>query len=73
MEQFSPLFKLDIEMKNSVKILAEIKKDRLLSLSFDNNLLTEIQGNEYIFGFGYRIKDLRIRSRLAGARQIDKK
>ena len=72
MEQFSPLFKLDMEMKNSLKILAEIRKDRLLSLSFDNNLLTEIQGNEYIIGLGYRIKDLQIRSRLAGARQLIK-
>ncbi|MDB9712362.1 cell surface protein SprA [Flavobacteriaceae bacterium] len=72
MEQFSPLFKLDFEMKNSVKILAEVKKDRLLSLSFDNNLLTEIQGNEYIFGFGYRFQDLKIRSSLGGTSQIIK-
>ena len=60
MEQFSPLVKIDFEMKNSVKVTAEIKKDRSLSLSFDNNLLTEIHGNEYIFGLGYRIKDLKI-------------
>jgi cell surface protein SprA len=59
-------------MKNSIKVLAEIKKDRLLSLSFDNNLLTEIQGEEYTLGLGYRIKDLRIRSKLAGAKQIIK-
>jgi cell surface protein SprA len=59
-------------MKNSVKILAEMKKDRILSLSFDNNLLTEIQGNEYILGLGYRIKDVRIRSKLAGPKQIIK-
>ncbi|NNC48927.1 MAG: cell surface protein SprA, partial [Flaviramulus sp.] len=65
-EMFSPLVRLDFEMKNSVKILAEIKKDRLLSLSFDNNLMTEVQGNEYVIGLGYRIKDLRIRSKLAG-------
>jgi cell surface protein SprA len=65
-EMFSPLVRLDFEMKNSVKILAEIKKDRLLSLSFDNNLMTEVQGNEYTIGLGYRIKDLRIRSKLAG-------
>ncbi|MBN4070099.1 cell surface protein SprA [Olleya sp. AH-315-F22] len=71
-EQFSPLVKLDFEMKNSLKILAEIKKDRLLSLSFDNNLLTEIQGNEYIIGLGYRIKDVKIRSQIAGPRQIVK-
>ncbi|WP_111307682.1 cell surface protein SprA [Confluentibacter sediminis] len=65
-EMFSPLIKIDMEMQNAVKIVAEIKKDRILSLSFDNNLLTEIQGNEYVLGLGYRIKDLRIRSNLAG-------
>ena len=70
MEQFSPLVRLDMEMKNSLSILAEIKRDRLMSLSFDNNLMTEIQGNEYVLGLGYRIKDVRIRSSLAGARQV---
>lgn len=71
-EQFSPLIRLEFEMKNSIKVLAEIQKDRMLSLSFDNNLLTEIQGQEYTLGLGYRIKDLRIRSALAGAKQIVK-
>ena len=71
-EQFSPLFRIDFELKNSIKILAEMKKDRVLSMSFDNNLLTEIQGKEYILGMGYRIKDLRIRSKLAGNKQIIK-
>lgn len=68
-EMFSPLIRVDFEMKNSIKILAEIKKDRLLSLSFDNNLMTEIQGKEYILGLGYRIKDVRIKSNLAGPRK----
>lgn len=68
-EMFSPLVRLEFEMKNSMKILAEIRKDRLLSLSFDNNLLTEVLGNEYIMGVGYRIKDVRIRSKLAGPRK----
>ncbi|WP_299127397.1 cell surface protein SprA [uncultured Winogradskyella sp.] len=71
-EQFSPLIRLEFEMKNSIKVLAEIQKDRLLSLSFDNNLMTEIQGQEYTLGLGYRIKDLRIRSALAGAKQVIK-
>jgi cell surface protein SprA len=71
-EQFSPLIRLEFELKNSLKVLAEVKTDRLLSLSFDNNLLTEIQGEEYTLGLGYRIKDLRIRSKLAGAKQIIK-
>jgi cell surface protein SprA len=69
-EQFSPLVKVDFEMKNSVKILAEVRKDRALSLSFANNLLTEIQGMEYIIGLGYRIKDLRIGTNFGGKKKI---
>src|SRR5690606_11516111 len=64
-EQFSPLIRVDFEMKNSFKVLAELKKDRALSMSFDNNLLTEVQGMEYVFGLGYRIKDVVITSSLA--------
>jgi cell surface protein SprA len=64
-EQFNPLIRVDFEMKNSLKILTEMKKDRSLSLSFDNNLLTEVQGFEYIVGFGYRFKDVIFSSKLA--------
>ncbi|MDN3676107.1 cell surface protein SprA [Flavobacterium paronense] len=64
-EQFNPLIRIDFEMKNAFKILAEIKKDRSLSMSFDNNLLTEVQGKEYIIGFGYRFKDVIFSSQLA--------
>ena len=72
MEQFSPLIKIDFETKNALKLMTEIRKDRLLSLSFDNNLLTEIQGDEYVFGLGFRFKDIQIRSRLGGSRQLIK-
>ncbi|MDB9755374.1 cell surface protein SprA [Winogradskyella sp.] len=68
-EQFSPLIRLDFEMKNSIKVLAEIKTDRLLSLSFDNNLMTEVQGREYTLGLGYRVKDLKINAKMAGPKQ----
>lgn len=64
-EQFNPLIRIDFEMKNSIKILAEVRKDRTLNMSFDNNLLTEVRGNEYIIGLGYRIKDVVINSSLA--------
>ena len=64
-EQFNPLIKFDMEMKNSIKIVAEMKKDRALSMSFDNNLLTEVKGLEYILGLGYRIKDVTFNSALA--------
>ena len=69
-EQFSPLLRVDFEMNNSVKILAELRKDRALSLSFANNLLTEIKGNEYIVGLGYRIKDLRIATNFGGKKSV---
>ncbi len=64
-EQFNPLIKFDMELKNSVKFVAEMKKDRALSMSFDNNLLTEVKGLEYILGLGYRIKDVTFNSALA--------
>jgi cell surface protein SprA len=68
-EQFNPLMRVDFEMKNSIRILAEMKKDRTLNLSFDNNLLTEVSGNEYTIGLGYRIKDVKINSALANNNQ----
>ena len=57
-------------MKNSVKLSAEYRKDRALGLSFANNLLTEIKGDEIIIGLGYRIKDLRIGTNFGGKKQI---
>lgn len=64
-EQFSPLIRMDFELKNSFRVLSEVKKDRALSMSFDNNLLTEVKGIEYVVGLGYRFKDVIFSSRLA--------
>lgn len=69
-EQFNPLIRVDLEMTNSIKVLADIKKDRALSLSFDNNLLTEIRGNQYTLGLGYRIRDLKIDTKIGGRQRI---
>ncbi len=64
-EQFNPLFNVNFELKNSLNIMAEIKKDRGLNMSFDNNLLTEVQGNDYTVRLGYRIKGVQFNSKLA--------
>jgi hypothetical protein len=53
---------MDFELKSSLKILTEIKKDRALSMSFDNNLLTEV---EYVIGFRISIWMMIFSSRLA--------
>ena len=65
-EQFNPLMKLDFELKNSIQLSAEVRKDRALSLSLDNNLLTETSGDEWIVGMGYRIKDVKFKTNIGG-------
>jgi cell surface protein SprA len=65
-DQFNPLVRLDFEMKNSVSVLAEVRSDRMLSLSLDNNLLTENNGKEYTVGLGYRIKDVKFVTNIGG-------
>lgn len=67
-DQFNPLMRVDFEMKNSVSVLAEVRTDRALSLSFDNNLMTEINGKEYTVGLGYRIKDVQFVTNIAGSK-----
>ena len=69
-EMFNPLLRIDFEMKNSVSIQAELRKDRALALSFDNNLLTEQWGDEYVLGLGYRFADVRLPTRIAGRQQV---
>ena len=69
-EQFNPLVRLDVEFKNSVKILAEIRKERAISLSLDNNLITESNGDEYVVGIGYRLPDVRFRTNFGGRKVV---
>ena len=71
-EQFNPLLKVDMELNNSLQIVLSLKKDRALSLSLDNNLLTESSGTDYSIGFGYRIKDLKFTNRVGGKRRVSK-
>ncbi|MEC7263735.1 MAG: cell surface protein SprA, partial [Bacteroidota bacterium] len=65
-DQFNPLMRVDFEMVNSFSFLAEVRTDRMLSLSFDNNLLTEINGKEYTLGLGYRFKDVKFVTNIGG-------
>ncbi len=65
-EQFGPLISVDVICKNSLSARVEIKKDRSLSMSFIGAQLTEIKGNEYIVGAGYRLKQFNIPFKIAG-------
>merc|ERR1739848_759729 len=44
--------------KNSLLTRIEFKKTRVLALSLANNQLTETASQEFVFGVGYRIKDV---------------
>ncbi len=67
-EQFSPLIKLDMTWNNSLLTNLEFKKSRNLSLSFVNNQLTEVSSNEYVFGVGYRIKNVKFSIKTLGSK-----
>ncbi|MGB5361415.1 MAG: cell surface protein SprA, partial [Eudoraea sp.] len=68
-DQFNPLIRVDFEMQSSLSVLAEIGPDRAYSFSFDNNLLTEITGQDYTVGLGYRFKDVKFVTNIGGQKQ----
>ena len=68
-DEFSPLVKVDMKMKNSFSFRGEIKRDRTLTMNFNNSTLTDIKGTEYIFGLGYVFKDVKFDTRFTGKKQ----
>lgn len=66
-ERFSPLFGIDatwiIKSKGKEQGLLtkfEIKKDRSITLSLNNNQVTEIVGNEFVVGSGYKFTQVKL-------------
>ena len=68
-DEFSPLIKLDMKMKNSFSLRGEVKKDRTLTMNFNNSTLTDIKGTEYILGMGYVFKNVKFSTRFTGKKQ----
>lgn len=57
-ERFSPLIGMDATWKVAGQDLLtkfEYKKDRNANLALSNNQVTEIRGEEFVFGLGYKI------------------
>ena len=69
-DEFSPLVKVDLRMKNSLSFRGEIRRDRSLNLNFNNNTITDVNGTEYMFGFGYKIRDVKFVTRFTGKKEI---
>jgi cell surface protein SprA len=57
-EEFNPLIRMQMELKNSLQIDLSYKKDRLVGLNTENFTLTRISGEEITVGLGYRLKDV---------------
>ncbi len=70
MEQFAPLLNFDATLHNSLILKAEFKKDRNVSLSMANNQITEIKGNEFVIGSGYRFDNVELPFKIGGKKPV---
>ncbi|MDB4297815.1 cell surface protein SprA, partial [Flavobacteriaceae bacterium] len=68
-DNFSPLIKLDMKFKSSFSIRGTVNRNRALSLNLNNTTLSEVSGNEYVFGIGYRFRDIKIKTKFLGKRK----
>lgn len=68
-EQFAPLIGLNIAMKNAMTAKVEYRKQRNLQLNVNAVQLTEGTSDEFVFGFGYTIKDFDIILKLKSDKQ----
>jgi cell surface protein SprA len=68
-DEFSPLIKVDMKMKNSFSLRGEVKRDRTLTMNFNNSTLTDIKGTEYVLGMGYVLKDVKFSTRFTGKKE----
>ena len=59
-EAFNPLISADITLLSNLNTKVELRKGRILTLSFSNNQLTDLISSELIVGAGYRFNELPI-------------
>ena len=71
-EAFVPLLGLDVRLHNDMTFKADFKKSRTLALSLQDNSVNETRSDEYVVGWGYRMKDVYI-AFLKGGKKKKKK
>ena len=59
-EQLNPLIGIDVRLKNEMSMRFDVKKTRNLQMSFIDNTLYETKTLEYVFAYGFRIKNIDI-------------
>ena len=65
-EAFYPLVGFDVTMRNNMQFRFNYNRDRTYLLGLVNTTLTEEFGNEFVVGYGYILKDLKIRLNYKG-------
>lgn len=65
-EAYAPLIGADLTLRNNMQLRIQYNRDRAYILGLTNQTLTEDSGNEYVFGFGYIIKDLPLKINFRG-------
>jgi cell surface protein SprA len=68
-DEFNPLMRVEMKMKNSFSFNGEVKRDRTLTMNFNNGTLTDIRGTEYVVGIGYVFKDVKMKTSFTGKQQ----
>lgn len=68
-ESFSPLFGLNMAMKNSMTAKAEYRKQRNLSLNLNSTQLIEALSDEFVVGVGYVVNDFDVVLKLKSAQR----
>ena len=61
-EAFSPLIGLNVTMENNMTFKLEYRKTRVLTLSMTAAQINEASSADIVFGWGYKINDLKIGS-----------
>ena len=59
-EAMRPLIGFDATLKNGLLAKVEHNRDRNMSLGLTNYQVTETRGKEYVFGTGYRFKNVKL-------------
>ncbi len=59
-ESMRPLMSFDGTLKNGLLAKVEYNRDRNLSLGLTNYQVTEVRGQEYVIGTGYRFKNVKL-------------
>jgi cell surface protein SprA len=65
-EQMRPFINFDATLQNSLLAKFEYNRDRNLSMSLTNYQLTEVRGQEFVIGSGYRFKGVKFPIEIGG-------